>query len=235
MQKCKEEKSKQTESSPAVETRPSKETSEQLPPKEETDESIVKNRGYFLFPGHHIGKGTYAQVKKGISKELEQDVAIKVINQKVAPKEYCTKFLPREIKISYLCHHPNIIRCHDIFKHGSKIFMVLEYAKEGDLLQYVLSERYIMEHLAKRMFRGILSAVRYLHFNGIVHRDLKCENILLDGGLVPKLTDFGFAKQSYAPEQFDKTFCGSAAYASFEILSGELIINNIEIVGYNLL
>lgn len=80
------------------------------------------------------------------------------------------------------------------------------------------------QHIAQRMFHQLSSAVSYCHELGYCHRDLKCENVLLENDLSVKLTDFGFARQIEYDENgeivLSRTFCGSAAYAAPEIIQG---------------
>jgi len=70
----------------------------------------------------------------------------------------------------------------------------MEQAKRGDLLEHILSRGSLSEHESRSIFRGIVLAVQHLHGNNIAHRDLKCENILIDEHGQAKLSDFGFAR-----------------------------------------
>ena len=70
----------------------------------------------------------------------------------------------------------------------------MEQAKRGDLLEYILSRGSLPENETRSIFHGVVLAVQYLHNHNIAHRDLKCENILLDELGHAKLTDFGFAR-----------------------------------------
>ena len=73
------------------------------------------------------------------------------------------------------------------------IGIVLEYASGGELFDYILNHRYLKDNAAKRLFAQLVSGVGYLHKKGIVHRDLKLENLLLDRNRNIIITDFGFA------------------------------------------
>uniref|UniRef100_W5K337 non-specific serine/threonine protein kinase n=1 Tax=Astyanax mexicanus TaxID=7994 RepID=W5K337_ASTMX len=97
--------------------------------------------------------------------------------------------------------------------------MVMEYASGGELYEYIQSRQRLTEEEARYFFRQITSAVLYCHTNGVVHRDLKLENILLDQDLNVKLADFGLSNQ-YQKGHFLQTFCGSPLYASPEIING---------------
>jgi protein-serine/threonine kinase len=70
---------------------------------------------------------------------------------------------------------------------------VLEYAPGGELFDYIIVHRYLKDNVARRLFAQLVSGVGYLHKKGIVHRDLKLENLLLDRNRTIIITDFGFA------------------------------------------
>lgn len=126
----------------------------------------------------------------------------------------------------------------------------MQYAENGSILDLIHRERRLSESRAVHFYRQILAAIEYCHSQGICHRDIKCENILLDKSDIVKLIDFGFAKRYRSKESaientppnklrllgntskgllrmkkekdplLSETFCGSYAYASPEILRG---------------
>ena len=81
------------------------------------------------------------------------------------------------------------------------IGIILEYASGGELFDYILNHRYLKDHSARRLFAQLVSGVGYLHKKGIVHRDLKLENLLLDRNRNIIITDFGFANTFDAHEE----------------------------------
>jgi len=182
-----------------------------------SDEDELKRRGYTL--GSILGEGSYAKVKWATSEKYGRKVALKIISKKKAPVDFQQKFLPRELEVMKILDHPNIIRLFDIIFINDKIVMVMEMAGHGDLLEYVKLRGAIPDEKAKVMYAQLVSAVDYLHSLNIVHRDLKCENILLDIENNIKLSDFGFSRFQH-PDQMSRTYCGSAAYAAPEVLQG---------------
>lgn len=101
-----------------------------------------------------------------------------------------------------------------------KIYLVMELAEGGDVFDCVLNGGPLPESQAKALFRQMVEAIRYCHGCGVAHRDLKCENALLQGFNL-KLTDFGFAKVlPKSRRELSQTFCGSTAYAAPEVLQG---------------
>jgi len=90
----------------------------------------------------------------------------------------------------------HVVRCfgEQIVRIGAYTCVIMEQAKRGDLLEYILSRGSLPENETRTIFHGVVLAVQYLHSHNIAHRDLKCENILLDDHGQAKLSDFGFAR-----------------------------------------
>lgn len=175
----------------------------------------LKHRYEFL---ETLGKGTYGKVKKARERSGRL-VAIKSIRKEKIKDEQDLIHIRREIEImSSLCH-AHIITIYEVFENKDKIVIVMEYASRGDLYDYIFEKRNITEREARHFFRQIVSAVHYCHQNGIVHRDLKLENILLDGSGNVKIADFGLSNLFHGDEYL-QTFCGSPLYASPEIVNG---------------
>ncbi|XP_059148031.1 testis-specific serine/threonine-protein kinase 1-like [Physella acuta] len=181
------------------------------------DEVYLKKLGYSI--GTTIGEGSYAKVKSAYSEKLQKRVAMKIINRRSAPKDFKEKFLPRELKCMKAVNHINVIKLYEIIEFEQKVYIVMEHAGHGDLLEYIKLRGAIPEDRSRVMFRQIVDAVSYLHGIQIAHRDLKCENLLLDYQNNIKVSDFGFSRYFEEPA-ISKTFCGSAAYAAPEILQG---------------
>ncbi|XP_029948235.1 NUAK family SNF1-like kinase 2 [Salarias fasciatus] len=175
----------------------------------------LKHRYEFL---ETLGKGTYGKVKKARERSGRL-VAVKSIRKEKIKDEQDLVHIRREIEImSSLCH-PHIITIYEVFENKDKIVIVMEYASKGDLYDYICDRRNVSEPEARHFFRQIVSAVHYCHQNGIVHRDLKLENILLDGNGNVKIADFGLSNL-YHGDEYLQTFCGSPLYASPEIVNG---------------
>ncbi|KAL1463689.1 hypothetical protein WDU94_015420 [Cyamophila willieti] len=95
----------------------------------------------------------------------------------------------------------------------------MEYAENGSLFDIIRSQGYIDEARAKKWFGQLLDALQYCHERGVVHRDIKCENLLLDSDYNIKLAHMR-CRSALADNTLSETFCGSYAYASPEILQG---------------
>nr|XP_031837288.1 testis-specific serine/threonine-protein kinase 4-like [Nomia melanderi] len=184
--------------------------------------TVLESHGYCL--GKTIGAGSYATVKVANSDRHACQVAVKIISKFQAPGEYLRKFLPREIEVVKGLKHPNLIRFLQAIETTHRVYIIMEYAKNGSLLDTIKRDTYIDELRSRRWFRQLLEAIDYCHGRGIVHRDVKCENLLMDSNFNIKLSDFGFARGQMISKNgitpLSETFCGSYAYASPEILKG---------------
>ncbi|KAI9038695.1 putative serine/threonine protein kinase (Kin4) [Aspergillus affinis] len=144
--------------------------------------------------GQTLGEGEFGKVKLGWKRDGTIQVAIKLIRRETLgsnpsrlPKIY------REISILRDLAHPNIVRLHEMVETDRHIGIIMEYASGGELFDHILNNRYLKDNAARRLFAQLVSGVGYLHKKGIVHRDLKLENLLLDRNRNIIITDFGFA------------------------------------------
>lgn len=184
-----------------------------------TYRAVLAKKGYLV--KQTLGSGSYSKVKYAHCFKSDRDkVAVKIIDRTKAPKDFQHRFLPREMEIWPKLRHPHIIRMLDIFEDNRRVYMILEFAENGDVLRYIQRNGAIKDIIARSWTRQICEAVRYLHEQNITHRDLKLENLLLDGTHTIKICDFGFVKED-CMRDLSRTYCGSKSYAAPEILKGE--------------
>ncbi|KAH7320007.1 kinase-like domain-containing protein [Stachybotrys elegans] len=147
-----------------------------------------------FFLGNTIGEGEFGKVKLGWKQDSNVQVAIKLIKRdSVGGNPSRLAKIRREVHILRGVQHPNIVRLIDMVETERYIGIILEYASGGELFDYILNHRYLKDQSARRLFSQLVSGVGYLHKKGIVHRDLKLENLLLDRNRNIIITDFGFA------------------------------------------
>lgn len=158
------------------------------------DGTVKKQKFGNYILGHTLGEGEFGKVKMGWKKESSVEVAIKLIRREtLGGHSNRLQKIYREIQILRQLDHPNIVRLHEMVETERHIGIILEYASGGELFDYILNHRYLKDNAARKLFAQLISGVGYLHRKGIVHRDLKLENLLLDRNKNIIITDFGFA------------------------------------------
>ncbi|KAG2030743.1 hypothetical protein BDR03DRAFT_974145 [Suillus americanus] len=164
--------------------------------------------------GKVIGEGAYGKVRLGTHRITSTRVAIKQI-----PKAMSAS-LTREIHHHRQLHHPNVTQMFEVIATESHIWIVTELCCGGELFDYLAEKGRLSERESSIIFGQLALAVAYLHEKGIVHRDLKLENVLLDERCHVKLGDFGFTRE-YDRGVYMETFCGTTGYAAPEMLQGK--------------
>ncbi|XP_014635950.1 PREDICTED: testis-specific serine/threonine-protein kinase 4 isoform X4 [Ceratotherium simum simum] len=195
--------------------------------------SVMEEYGYEV--GKVIGNGSYGTVYEAYYTKQKVMVAVKIISKKKASEDYLNKFLPREIQVMKVLRHKYLINFYQAIETTSRVYIILELAQGGDVLEWIQRYGACSEPLAGKWFSQMTLGIAYLHSKGIVHRDLKLENLLLDKRENVKISDFGFAKMVSSNQpvcsspsyhqvncftQLSQTYCGSFAYACPEILLG---------------
>ncbi|XP_060062977.1 NUAK family SNF1-like kinase 1 [Ylistrum balloti] len=166
-----------------------------------------------------LGEGSYGKVKLAMEKSTREQVAIKYIKKGKINDDTDLTRLRREIRILSSLNHPNIVNVREVFENKDRIILVMDCATGGELYDYISNRSRLSEADARRIFRQIVSAIHCCHQNGIVHRDLKLENIVLDQEGNVKIADFGLSNY-FSENKLLSTYCGSPLYASPEIVNG---------------
>jgi serine/threonine protein kinase len=141
-------------------------------------------------------------------------VAVKQIPKAMSPA------LTREIHHHRGLHHPHIVQLFEIIATETHVWLVAELCAGGELFDYLLEKGRLREQEARAVFGQLCLAVAHCHARGVVHRDLKLENVLLDEQCRAKLSDFGFAREFERGALLD-TACGTTGYAAPEVLAQE--------------
>uniref|UniRef100_A0A803T911 Serine/threonine-protein kinase MARK1 n=1 Tax=Anolis carolinensis TaxID=28377 RepID=A0A803T911_ANOCA len=166
-----------------------------------------------------IGKGNFAKVKLARHVLTGREVAVKIIDKTQLNPTSLQKLF-REVRIMKILNHPNIVKLFEVIETEKTLYLIMEYASGGEVFDYLVAHGRMKEKEARAKFRQIVSAVQYCHQKCIVHRDLKAENLLLDGDMNIKIADFGFSNEFTIGNKLD-TFCGSPPYAAPELFQGK--------------
>ncbi|XP_035247271.1 serine/threonine-protein kinase ULK1 isoform X3 [Anguilla anguilla] len=175
-----------------------------------------------------VGHGAFAVVFKGRHREKHDwEVAVKCINKKNLAKSQT--LLGKEIKILKELKHENIVALHDFQETASSVYLVMEYCNGGDLADCLHSKGTLSEDTIRVFLHQIAGAMRVLQAKGVIHRDLKPQNILLShaGGRKAspsntciKIADFGFARYLQS-NMMAATLCGSPMYMAPEVIMSQ--------------
>ncbi|XP_013143497.1 PREDICTED: serine/threonine-protein kinase par-1-like isoform X2 [Papilio polytes] len=165
-----------------------------------------------------IGTGNFAVVKLATHVITKTKVAIKIIDKARLDEDNLKKTF-REIAIMKRMRHPHIVKLYQVMESAHTIYLVTEYASNGEIFDHLVSKGRMPESEAARIFAQMVAAVGYCHSRGVVHRDLKAENLLLDRDMNIKLADFGFSNE-YSAGATLATWCGSPPYAAPELFEG---------------
>ncbi len=141
-----------------------------------------------------IGQGGMGIVFRGIHKKLEQTVAIKMLAPQFSDNPEMKKRFLREARLQARLSHPNVVNIFDYIEENGNLYLVMEYVRGKTLEEMLKSRGKLNPNEVLYIAEGVLSAVAFMHGQGIVHRDIKPSNIMLsDTGFI-KVTDFGIAR-----------------------------------------
>ncbi|XP_047223503.1 protein kinase C iota type [Girardinichthys multiradiatus] len=169
-----------------------------------------------------IGRGSYAKVLLVQLKKTERIYAMKVVKKELVNDDEDIDWVQTEKHVfEQASNHPFLVGLHSCFQTDSRLFFVIEYVNGGDLMFHMQRQRKLPEEHARFYSAEISLALNYLHERGIIYRDLKLDNVLLDSEGHIKLTDYGMCKEGLRPGDTTSTFCGTPNYIAPEILRGE--------------
>ncbi|MBI1966576.1 MAG: serine/threonine protein kinase, partial [Gemmatimonadetes bacterium] len=149
--------------------------------------------------GPLLGQGGFAAVFRARDNSLHRDVAVKVLDLEIAPSPTLAERFLREAQTVAQLEHPHIVPIHKVGKHGDTLLYIIMRCIDGPSLRQLLAtHKRLSVGDAARLTRQVADALAYAHSHGVVHRDVKPDNILLDKQGHVLVTDFGIAKATQA-------------------------------------
>ncbi|CAH2090657.1 unnamed protein product [Euphydryas editha] len=165
-----------------------------------------------------LGKGTFGKVVLSREKGTGKLYAMKILKKHLIIQKDEVAHTITENHVLKKTKHPFLTALRYSFQTADRVCFVMEYANGGELFFHLSRVRYFSEERTRFYGAEIVSALGYLHSEGIIYRDLKLENLLLDKDGHIKIADFGLCKVNITYGRTTKTFCGTPEYLAPEVL-----------------
>jgi serine/threonine protein kinase len=181
-----------------------------------------------------LGEGGMSMVYLARDETLDMDVALKMIHSVLTNSEQAIAALREEARVTAALSHPNIVRLFNFEQIGERNFMVVEYV-DGPSLQDILDrQRRLSLEETLRYAEPIAQGLDYAHQSGVLHRDVKPTNIMIDSRQIVKLTDFGIARRmkDQALRLSRELRAGTPPYMAPEQLMGNIIDRRCDIYSF---
>ena len=171
-----------------------------------------------------LGRGAMGVVYEGLDPALNRRVAVKTILRNAAIDEETTRAysaqFTREARAAGRLSHPNIVQVHDFAEEGEIAYLVMEFIQGRELRSFFDSKSKFEPAEAVRIMGELLDALHFAHEAGVIHRDVKPANVMLDTQGRVKLADFGVARIQDSERSAAGTMVGTPAFMSPEQIQG---------------
>lgn len=177
--------------------------------------------------GRQLGRGKFGNVYIAREKETKFVFALKVISKELLIEHNVQHQLKREIELQSHLHHKNILQLYGHFYDDAKIYIILEYAPQGELYKKLKEVTKFDDRTAARYIGQVMEALNVCHENNVIHRDIKPENLLIGYRGELKLADFGWSV--HAPSSRRQTLCGTLDYLPPEMVQHKIYDKNVDL------
>ncbi|XP_060629394.2 serine/threonine-protein kinase PLK3 [Anolis sagrei] len=168
--------------------------------------------------GRLLGKGGFARCYEVTDLSSNKTYAVKVIPHSRVAKPHQREKIINEIELHRELHHKHIVKFSHHFEDSENIYIFLEHCSRKSLAHIWKSRHTLLEPEVRYYLKQIISALKYLHLKGILHRDLKLGNFFVNENMELKVGDFGLAARQEPADQRKKTICGTPNYLAPEVL-----------------
>lgn len=185
--------------------------------------------------GRPLGKGKFGNVYLAREKKSKFIIAMKVLFKAQIQQADVEHQVRREIEIQSHLRHPNILKMYGYFHDEKRVYLILEFAPNGELFKELNSqpEKRFDEARTARYVSQLADALKYCHSKKVIHRDIKPENLLLGMKGELKMADFGWSV--HAPSSRRNTLCGTLDYLPPEMVVGKTHDHTVDLWGLGVL
>lgn len=167
-----------------------------------------------------LGAGGMGEVYRAVHSKVGRVVAVKVLTHAVSGPKFVERFL-NEARIQASLHHPNVAAFYDFLEFDGQPCIVMEYVDGQPLSDLIAARGALQTHEALAIFMAVAGAIQYVHSQGIVHRDIKSNNVKIGSAGEVKLLDFGIARGEATPSlTMTGDVVGTLQYLSPEQIKG---------------
>ncbi|KAM9456393.1 serine/threonine-protein kinase PLK2 [Clarias gariepinus] len=169
--------------------------------------------------GKVLGKGGFAKCYEFTDLGTGKVYAVKIIPHTRVSKPHQREKIDREIELHRALHHKHIVQFYYHFEDKDNIYILLEHCSRRSLAHILKARKVLTEPEVRYYLRQIISGLKYLHEQEILHRDLKLGNFFINEAMELKIGDFGLAAKLEPVENRRRTICGTPNYLSPEVLN----------------